>query len=33
MEKQEMYYVQLDFFGLLPSAAGGRALRALKGND
>jgi hypothetical protein len=32
MEQQEIGYVQLDFFGLLPGAAGGRALRALKGN-
>src|SRR6266545_6262584 len=33
MEQQECTYVQRDFFGLLPGAAGGRALRALKGND
>ena len=33
MEQQETEYVQLDFFGLLPGAAGGRALRAIKGAD
>jgi len=32
MEQKETEYFQLDFFGLLPGAAGGRALRALKGN-
>src|SRR5689334_9626050 len=33
MERQETHSIQLDFFGLLPGAAGGRALRALRGND
>src|SRR5689334_10016073 len=33
MEQQECTSVQLDFFGLLPGAAGGRALRALKSNN
>jgi hypothetical protein len=32
MENQEVTYCQLDFFHLLPGSAGGRALRALKGN-
>lgn len=33
MEQKEANYIQLDFFGLLPGTAGGRALRAAKGND
>jgi hypothetical protein len=33
MEQHESEYIQLDFFHLLPGSAGGRALRALKGND
>lgn len=31
--QQEAQYHQLDFFDLLPGSAGGRALRALKGNS
>lgn len=33
METQEVVYRQLDFFHLLPGSAGGRALRALRGDD
>lgn len=33
MEQQYADYIQLDFFGLLPGAAGGRALRALKDKE
>jgi hypothetical protein len=33
VEQHEADYIQRDFFGLLPGAAGGRALRALKGSD
>ena len=33
MEQQYADYIQLDFFGLLPGAAGGRALRAVKGDN
>jgi hypothetical protein len=32
MENHDTVYHQLDFFHLLPGSAGGRALRALKGN-
>jgi len=33
MQEKETDYIQLDFFGLLPGAAGGRALRTLKGKE
>ena len=33
MAHAEGEYVQLSFFSLLPGSAGGRALRALRGND